>query len=109
MSDSGTTTVTYDNNLIRQTCGKLYLVDEKGALQPTGSWCFQFSGKNPNILDVVVSLSGSSSMAAAMGTPMTSTGELSKDSVQELKSWLTDILQKMGQNEIKNSNVSDPI
>jgi len=93
--------VTYDQHLIRQTCGKLYTVNDEGALQLSGNWCFQFSGESPDNLDVVVSLSGSSSMAAAMGAPMTSTGELNKESVQELKSWLTDILQQMNESKPK--------
>jgi len=103
MSENETKQVTYDKNLIRQTCGKLYTVDDKGGLQQSGNWCFQFSGENLDILNVVVSLSGNSAMAAAMGAPMTSTGELSKESVQELKNWLTDILQKMNQNNVKNN------
>jgi len=89
--------VTYDQNLIRQTCGKLYTSDDKGELVQSGNWCFQFSGENSEQMNVVVNLSGNSAMAAAMGTPMTSMGELDKDSVQELKDWLSDILQKMNE------------
>jgi len=97
MSEHKKHKVTYDNNLIRQTCGKLYTTDDKGELQLSGNWCFQFSGENSESMDVVVNLSGDSSMAAAMGAPMTSTGELNKDAVLELKNWLTDILQKMNE------------
>lgn len=91
------TKVTYDQNLIRQTCGKLYTSDDKGELVQSGNWCFQFSGENTEIMDVVVNLSGNSAMAAAMGAPMSSMGELDKDAVQELKNWLSDILQKMNE------------
>jgi len=102
MSNKEPAKVTYDQHLIRQTCGKLYTVDDKGALQLSGNWCFQFSGESPNEIDVVVSLSGNSSMAAAMGAPMTSTGEMNKESVQELKAWLTDILQQMNESKPKD-------
>ena len=97
MTEGKKNKVTYDNNLIRQTCGKLYTSDDKGDLALSGNWCFQFSGENSEVMDVVVSLSGDSSMAAAMGAPMSSVGELNKDAVLELKDWLTDILQKMNE------------
>ena len=101
MSDP-TPKVTYDSNLIRQTCGKLYTTDDKGELVQSGNWCFQFSGENSDVIDVVVNLSGDSAMAAAMGAPMQSMGELNKDAVLELKNWLTDILQKMNEKKEKS-------
>lgn len=87
--------VVLDQNLSRQTCGKLYTQDDQGSLQLSGQWCFQFSEEDSQTLEVLVSMSGSSSMAVAMGTPMRNIGKLNKESVTQLRNWLTDILQQM--------------
>ena len=91
--------VEYDTSLTRQTCAKLYSVDDNGKLQPAGQWCLQFTEKTPDILSVIVSLNGTSSMAVAMGAPMSSQGEIDKNSTLQLKNWLADILQQMNDAE----------
>jgi len=98
------TPVTIDTNLSRQTCGKLYAHDDKGGIQLTGQWCFQFSEEENETMEVLVSMSGSSSMAVAMGTPMRNLGKLNKESVTQLRNWLTDILQQMNQKEDDKQN-----
>lgn len=100
-----------DENLWRKTGGNLYIstADPKDPTKllnkDAGSWNFQFSESQPDIIQLwVISTGESAAMATAMGGATQSFANLNKGAATELKNWLNDILTKMATPSSDDSN-----
>lgn len=116
MSDTNDQSQTViDESLWRKTGGHLYSKSQdpgdpqKIVNKDAGSWNFQFSASQSDVIELWVTSSGeNAAMTSAMGGSTQSFGKLNKDAVSELKNWLADILQKMTAPEPGNDNQVRP-